>query len=273
MSRAIPLRLVFLFALVASPLAALSVSPARADAPAPGGASSDAAGLLARALVPERLGFRAGEATLSMQLRDAAGRIVERTLRARTIAGSGWRKTRLTFLEPIDQKGVELLVVEKKGAGAEQTLWLPRARELRKIGSSDRGARLQGSDFTFEDFESKDLARATITRDGEETLGGVVCERLAATGLPGRWAKVVFWVARDQEIPVRIDFLQGAAGGDAALARRFEVKRLQQIGGQLTPTRMVMSDELAGTRTTLDLSGFRDERFPDSMFLPEALGQ
>lgn len=247
-------------------LVAILGGVARAEAPV---------ALLTRALAPDKLGFRPGEATLAMQLRDGAGRVVERTLRARTIMGDGWRKTRLTFLEPIDQAGVELLVVDRAGTPSEQTLWLPRARELRRIAPSDRGASLQGSDFTFDDFARKDLGKATVTAVGEETIGGLSCARLEATGLPGRFSKVVFWVARDAEIPVRIDFMQdaGAASASAKVARRFEVKRLQKVSGGLVPTRMVMSDELAGTRTVIDLSGFRDERFAEGLFTPEALGR
>lgn len=227
--------------------------------------------LLSRALAPDKLGFRAGEATLAMQLRDAAGRIVERTLRARTAMGPGWRKMRLTFLEPIDQQGVELLVLERDGQPTEQTLWLPRARELRRIAPGERGAGLQGSDFTFEDLEKRELGAATITPLGDDvTIGGLPCARLEATGLPGRFSRVRFWVAREHEIPLRIEFYAG--DGDRP-ARRFEVKRLQKVDGRLTPTRLVMADEVTGTQTTLDLSGFVDVALPDALFSPDALGR
>ena len=241
-----------------------AVAPSRAEAPS--------RELLSRALAPEKLGLRAGEARLVMQLRDAAGRIVERSLRVRTATGDGWRKMRLTFLEPIDQAGVELLVVEQRGAAAEQTMWLPRARELRRIAPGDRQAGLQGSDFTFEDFERRELGGATVVVAGDEVIGGVACTRLVATELPGRFSKVTFWVAKETEIPLRIEFLQGVAASEK-LARRFEVKRLQKVDGVLTPTRLVMSDELAGTRTTLDLSDFHDARLPESLFTPDALGR
>jgi len=230
--------------------------------------------LLTRALAPDKLGFRAGEATIAMQLRDAAGRVVERTLRARTATGAGARKMRLTFLEPIDQRGVELLVIERDGRPAEQTMWLPRARELRVITPGDRGAGLEGSDFTFEDLERRELGGATITPLGEETIGGLPCVRLEATGLPGRFGRVRFWVARAHDIPLRVEFYaRDAAGAADAPARRFEVKRLQKVDGRLTPTRLVMADAVAGTQTTIDLSGFVDVALPDSLFPPDALGR
>ncbi len=238
-----------------------------------GAARADPRALLSRALAPQKIGFRAGEATLVMQLRDGAGRVVERSLRARTASGEGWRKMRLTFTEPIDQRGVELLVIERQGQPTQQALWLPRARELREIAPGDRSAGLQGSDFTFEDFEKRELGGATISVLGDETLGGVVCSRLEATALPGRFTKVVFWVAKDHEIPLKIEFLQADGGGASRVVRRFEVKRLQKVDGRLTPTRLVMADELAGTKTTIDLSDFRDVALPQSLFTPDALGR
>ena len=152
-------------------------------------------------------------------------------------------------------------------------MWLPRARELRRIGPTDRQAGLQGSDFTFEDFERRELGGANVVVAGDVVIGGVDCTRLEATALPGRFSRVVFWIAKESEIPLRIEFLQAAAAGGERLARRFEVKRLQKVDGVLTPTRLVMSDELAGTRTTLDLSDFQDVRLPESLFTPDALGR
>ena len=72
---------------------------------------------------------------------------------------------------------------------------------------------------------------------------------------------------------MRIEFYQLGPGGDVRVARRFEVKRLKKVDGLVTPTRLVMSDALAGTKTTIDLSDFKDVRLPDSLFLPDALGR
>lgn len=234
---------------------------ARADAP-------ETEALLRRALAPEKLGFRAGEATLAMQLRDASGRVVERKMRARTALAEGTRRMRLTFVEPIDQKGVELLIIERRGAPTEQTLWLPRARELRPIAASDRGGKLQGSDFTFQDFEQRELGKATLRDAGEETMAGVATRRIEASAVPGGFEAMTFWVAKDSEIPLKIEFKRGGA-----VVRRFEVKKLQKVDGRVTPTRLVMSDELAGTKTTLELSDFRDVTVPESALVPDALGR
>lgn len=241
---------------------------ARAEGP-------DARLIASEALSAERLGFRDGEATLGMELRDKAGRIVSRKLIARTASGAnGGRKMRMTFLEPSDQKGIELLVVEARGQETLQYLWLPRASELRRIAGGERGGRFQGSDFSFADFEGKSLDAAVVEMVGSEKVGGLETWKIAVSPKPGAvgpggWSRVVAWVAKDGHVPVKVEFDKGGT-----VERRLEVKKLQAVEGRLTPTRLVMSDLVAGTRTTLDILDIQPtKRFPDATFAPESLGR
>lgn len=229
---------------------------------------------LAEALSAERLGLAAGEATLTMELRDKAGRVLTRTLRARTATGDGWRKMRMTFLEPADQRGVELLVLEGRREAPVQYLWLPRSAELRRVATNERGGRLQGSDFAFSDFEERDLDEAVITVEGEEEVGGLEAYRIGiapkeGAAAPGGWSRVVAWIAKEARVPLRVQFFR-----DGAVARQLDVKRLQPLEGRMVPTRLVMADLARGTRTTLDISGLAPgATFPEGIFAPEALGR
>lgn len=243
------------------------VSFARAEPGAPD------ARALAAALSAERLGLGAGEATLSMEVRDRAGRIVSRTLRARTASGDGWRKMRLTFEAPADQRGVELLVSTRRGELPEQFLWLPRSAELRRIAASDRAGSFQGSDFSFADFEDQALAEADVRVVGREDVGGVAAWRLEIAarpgGAPGPWSKVVAWIGDEARVPLAVQFFRGEV-----LARSLEVTRLQPVDGRLMPTRLVMSDRVRGSRTTLEITALdAAKRFPEGIFRPEALGR
>lgn len=232
------------------------------------------------ALGADRLGFGAGSATLGMELRDKAGRIISRKLEARSAIADGTRKMRLSFLEPIDQRGIEYLLVEKRGAPPLQYLWLPKSAELRRVTPDDREGRLGGSDFSFADFEKRDFDSAEITRLPDEDLGGQPCYRLAitpkpGTRAPGGWARVTTWILKDGLLPVRLDFERTTATG-LTVARRLEVKRVSRVGSdkRLVPTRLVMTNLVESTRTTLDITAQNaDARFPDAIFQPESLGR
>lgn len=228
---------------------------------------------LAAALSAERLGLGSGEATLTMEMRDRAGRIVSRSLRARTASGDGWRKMRLTFESPADQRGVELLVSTRRGEAPDQFLWLPRSAELRRIAASDRGGSFQGSDFAFSDFEDQALDQADIQVVGRDDIAGLAAWRLEISprpgAAPGPWSKVIAWIADEARVPLKVQFFRGDV-----LARALEVKRLQPVGGRLMPTRLVMSDLAKGSRTTLDITALdAAARFPEAIFRPEALGR
>ncbi len=232
------------------------------------------------ALGGDRLGFGAGSATLGMELRDKAGRLISRKLEARSAIADGTRKMRLSFLEPIDQRGIEYLLVEKRGAPPLQYLWLPKSAELRRVTPDDREGRLGGSDFSFADFEKRDFDNAEIAGLPDENLGGQPCYRLAitpkpGTRAPGGFSRVTAWILKDGLLPVRLDFERQTTNGLAAV-RRLEVKRVARIGPdkRLVPSRLVMTDLVQSTQTTLDITAQNpDARFPDAIFQPESLGR
>lgn len=248
---------------------------------APSRAEPTAHQLAEAAFAPERLGFSAGSATLSLELRDEAGRVLTRKLEAKTRVDGATRKMRLTFLEPIDQRGVELLLVERPNESPLQYLWLPKSAELRRITSHDREGKLGGSDFSLADLEGKDLSQAEITRLPDADLLGTPCYVLALspkanTPNPSGYSRVVAWVMKDGLLPVKIDFERPDKTGTSQPVRRLEVRKLARVGKdkRLAPSRLVMTDLSRSTRTTLDLVAQNpDAAFPDTLFRPESLGR
>lgn len=265
-------RLITLPVLTALSLVALTAPPTHAE--------PTARELAEAAFAPERLGFSAGSATLSLELRDEAGRVLTRKLEAKTRVDGPTRKMRLTFLEPVDQRGVELLMVERRGESPLQYLWLPRSAELRRITGHDREGRLGGSDFSLADLEGKDLSQADITRLPDVELLGTPCYVLALSPKPNTpaangYSRVVAWVMKDGLLPVKIDF-EREKDGTSQPVRRIEVKKLARVGKdkRLAPSRLVMTDLTRSTRTTLDLVAQNpDASFPDTLFRPESLGR
>lgn len=263
------------------PAVALMLTFVTAPLSPPSRAEPTPRALAEAAFAPERLGFSAGSATLSLELRDEAGRVLTRKLEAKTRIDGTTRKMRLTFLEPIDQRGVELLLVERPNESPLQYLWLPKSAELRRITSHDREGKLGGSDFSLADLEAKDLSQAEITRLPDADLLGTPCFVLALspkpnTPNPSGHSRVVAWVMKDGLLPVRIDFERPDKAGTSQPVRRLEVRKLTRVGKdkRLAPSRLVMTDLVRSTRTTLDLVAQNpDAAFPDTLFRPESLGR
>ncbi len=233
-----------------------------------------AAELVRAALERSRLGFETGDATLAMRITDRRGRVLERTLRSRTALVDGGRRTRVTFLSPADQRGVELLMIEDPEGADQQYLYVPRYGQRRRVAGSAKNASFEGSDFTFADLESRDLRRGRFTRlpDGVYAKRPVrrVEIRPPADAPDERYAKVELAIGADSGVPLEVRFFD--RGG--ALEKVLKVKRLAKTDGRYVPTKLVMSNLREGSSTTLEILDFDpDARPPASALVPQALGR
>ncbi|MFT7580662.1 MAG: hypothetical protein ACI9MR_002335, partial [Myxococcota bacterium] len=141
-------------------LAVLGATPAFGAEPGPVSAEL----IVKRAISNGQFGLSDGETTLRMTIEDKRGRLLERTLRSRSATTDGARKTRITFTEPSDQRGVEVLLLEQPNGANPQYLYLPRLGERRRIAGDSKNGRFEGSDFTFADLENRDAKRGRFTR-------------------------------------------------------------------------------------------------------------
>jgi len=269
------------FALVCASLLPLSVGPAWAGGEGAGGAEAiaeasalTAEAILERALASGHLGLERGEATLAMRIQDAAGRVLERTLRSRSDERGDRRRTRITFTDPPDQRGVELLLLEGADGVDTQYLYLPALQTTRRVAGAARHGRFEGSDFTFADLERRDVGEGgRVERLPDAEIGGQPSYHLRVEVPEGgdlAHPRVELWISTTTWAPLRVRYFDRSG----ELARELQVRRLRRVGERFVPTLMVMSDHRAGSRTTLEvLSLDPDARFPDTVFLPESLGR
>ena len=112
-----------------------------------------------------------------MTLYDAGGDSVRRTYRRMGLedAKEGDRYL-IKFLSPAEIKSVAALTHENSGSTDDNWLYLPANKRVRRISGANNTASFQGTEFTYEDLASLDVAEyewrfleeTTLTRDGEE---------------------------------------------------------------------------------------------------------
>ncbi|MCA9518150.1 MAG: outer membrane lipoprotein-sorting protein [Myxococcales bacterium] len=259
----------------AATLAPLLVLLALTAATGPSSAADDPPpeALAREALASAGLGFEAGEATLRMRIDDGRGHALERTLTTRTRIDGDARETRITFTEPADQRGVELLTLERGGGEPAQYLWLPALGKATRIAGSALGGKFQGSDFTFGDLARRDVPGRFVARPAE-TLGKERILRVDVLPAEGdgeaAFGRVELGISERTRALVRVAFHDRAG----ELVRELAVTRLSKVGDRYVPTRLVMSDRRAGSKTTLEVTRLDpDARFPATVFAPESLGR
>jgi len=125
--------------------------------------------------------------TLTMELTDRRGKTRQRTTYGYRKYFGDEKRTVLFYTAPVNIKDTAFLTYDYADANKDddQWLYLPAARKIRRISSSNRGDYFLGTDFSFEDIknESKpDLADYHYERLGTEVVEGVEC--IVIQGLP-----------------------------------------------------------------------------------------
>jgi hypothetical protein len=94
-------------------------------------------------------------AVMEMIITDHRGRTRSRTMNSWSRSGKDESSNLIIFSDPGNVRGTGFLTVTENG-NTNQRLFLPSVGRIQVIGSSERGDRFMGSDFTYEDLGDQD---------------------------------------------------------------------------------------------------------------------
>ena len=193
---------------------------------------------------------------------------------ARVARGKDGRlKSRVTFLEPADAVGTELLILEEGGGAASQYLWLPKTARLRRISGSQRNEAFMGTDFSFGDLQGRGLQTGEAKSAGAEAIGGAPCSRVDVQITDGEdsYGKVQLWIDERLMLARQIKFFDKAA----VHVKTLVVDQVQAgEPGRTVMKKFRMINHLRNSVTTVETRDI-DTRtpLPEALFVPEALGK
>lgn len=224
--------------------------------------------LLDAVMAKNAAGFQAGQSKTALTLRLASGKEKTWLTLARVVRTGGKMKSRITFLQPAEDAGVELLMLEQgKNQPAQQYLWLPKTRRLRRIGGSQRNTAFMDTDFSFGDLDSHGMQGGEAHTLGQQAIGGVPCTRVEVTtpDPDEAYQKVELWVDASN-LPRQMAFY----GKDGKLQKTLTV---DVVDGN-TLKKFHMQNHIRGSVTTVETREIDTKVvLPDTAFQPEALGQ
>ncbi len=252
--------------LIAIAVAAVG-SPARA-------ADAEARALLTEMEKRHSTGWQGGEARTSLTLTLANGKQRVWVLVTRSVRDQGRVRSRATFLEPADSRGVELLVLEGGDGHAVQYLYLPKTKRTRRIGGSQRNAPFMGTDFSFADLEGGGwAAQSDVVKLDDEVVAKATCHHLRVTfhdDAQAAYGKLELWIDRSDKLPRRIRFFDR----DGKLAKTLTVEEIEANAGKPILRRLRMENHLRASVTTVVVEKIEaDKRFPAAIFEPASLGR
>jgi len=186
-------------------------------------------------------------ATLDMVITDPRGRTRSRTMKMWSSTDENTSKNLIIFSNPGNVSGTAFLTIRENGSSA-QRLYLPSVGRIQTIGSSDRGDRFMGSDFTYEDLgdqqaEDYDFEWLEIHDD----------HYLVHASKPDsdQYASVTFIIDREMYTLSEIHYFNS----DDEKIKRLEAADFEQLSEQLwSPARMTMYDLREDRKTELTWS-------------------
>lgn len=154
-------------------------------------------------------GFKGESATMSLQLINAHGDVIDRKMTMRMKEGiSGGDKSVFAFNWPADVNGTKLLTWTHKDRDDDQWLYLPAIKRVKRISSSGKSGSFMGSEFAYEDLSAQEVDKYTykfieeVELDGRKTW---VTERYPTDKNSG-YSKTKNWTDQEYKNVVKIEF-------------------------------------------------------------------
>lgn len=156
-------------------------------------------------------GWKDYTANTTMVLRNAHGEESRRVLSVKVLeVEDEGDKSLNVFSYPNDVKGTALLSVTYIEQNDDQWLYLPALKRTKRIASANQSGPFMGSEFSYEDLTSFEVAKYSYDLIGEESCPEVeaACFKLQATPTYDNsgYQKLVIWIDQEHYRPQKADF-------------------------------------------------------------------
>jgi outer membrane lipoprotein-sorting protein len=181
------------------------------------------------------------------------------------------RKMLIRFLAPANIAGTGFLSIEHGDRDDDRWLYLPAVRKTRRIAGSDKTDDFVGSQFTYEDLDSEQLALYDYTLTGSETVDGTDAWVVEAVATDPKkiedtaYGRRELWIGKEHHTLIRAKYYDKSG----AYVKLFEASDVRQVRGseKWRAYRMTMEDVQEGDKTILEVSEYViDQGVSDAFF-------
>ena len=227
-----------------------------------------------KAYAQEFMGMSTGVSQVRMTLINKRGETRVRRIQAKSADVEGARRSFVRFLSPPDVQGTSFLLIEKLNENDDQYLYLPALKRVRRIAGSQRKSSFMGSDFSYADMESRDVAESDWKRHPDEKVGPLDCYKLEATPKKAddeQYKRSEIWVHKETWLPVKMKMYDKKSG---ALKKTLFVEEFKKIDGRWIVTKAKMANSKKKTATRIEIEEIKlNVELPPETFTVEALSK
>ncbi len=176
-------------------------------------------------------------------------------------------KMLMRYIKPSSVKGQTFLLLNN---GDDIWMYFPRTRRVRKMASHAKKMKVQGGDFSFDDFSSEDTWKKDYStlNIGSDELNGNSCWKLKATAHKDAdvdYPTVVLYVRKDNYYPVQIEYMNEKEVPEKTLT----LTDIQEIDGYPTAMYIIMKNHLTNTKTIMETFSVSYKWIPPKGFFSE----
>ena len=156
-------------------------------------------------------GWTDSSVTLQMILKNRHGETSTRELRIKSLEVIDTQlgdKSLTVFDQPRDVKGTAFLSFTRVSEPDDQWLYLPALKRVKRISSANKSGPFMGSEFSYEDMSSQEVAKYTYKWLRDEPCGALSCfviEQYPVYENSG-YKRRIAWIDQDHYIPWTIEF-------------------------------------------------------------------
>jgi len=211
------------------------------------------------------------QATFRLRIERSDGKVIERRGRALRRTRDGGLADRIYVIDqPQSLAGLAFLSRDVANQAADQWLYLPAYKRVRRVAVHGAGDAFIGSDFIYADFGRvrQETGRHSVV--GEREVAGHPCVVIESVELDATlpYSRMLSTIARDSALPLLSEFF----ADDGHLLRRGSLEQIVDADGHPTPMRISMSNEELGSLSVLTLSAVGyDSGLSEDLFSVESL--
>ncbi len=179
------------------------------------------------------------------------------SVREATIAQKGTDKRLFRFTKPASQAGISVLSLP----GDVMYLYMPAFGRERRISSSVKSQKFAGTDFSYDDMESK-LFTEKYTPELLETENDVYLLKLIPKSKKSAYSKVILYLNKEHFYPEKMEYYDK---GNHKIKEA--VYTFKKIGNYWNAAQIVMKDLKRNHTTKMIMSDVKyDSGLPDDYF-------
>lgn len=154
----------------------------------------------------------------------------------------------MIYSKPARINGMKVLTLND---GDDIWFYSPRTGRTRKIASHQKNQSVNGSDFSYDDLNSKDRRDDFNSKIiGEESVDGITCTVVEMTLKPdadNSYKRVVMYVDPARWLPLKTTFFDEAN----ELWKTLIMEDIKKVGNYWSADRIIMKNEQKGSRTEM----------------------